>query len=363
VRFRLNLGFCYAVLVVLLLSMGTWWSYFLVQEGHTHEEIQRQRLVNQKLHAIFLLENNTGINSDELDRLRTSYPFLQIAQTDSGFVVEITPETLAEVRSEAGHRRTMFLSEGIFFLALLVAGATILFLAYRREREFKQARELFLAGATHEFKTPLASLRLYTETLSRPDLDEQDAIRIRQRMLEDIRKTEKLVDQILVLGGEEDLANNPQQPLDLAQKCHAVLDDLAGLLHDHDVGLITDLPTDRLVFGRSLALTLAVRNLLQNAVQYSGTPAKISLTLTSKNNIHRLAVADQGPGIPAHLHGRIFDCFFSTRPTNQGAESGAGLGLYLVKRMAASLGGRVELTSNPGDGTTFTLVLPAYKGT
>ena len=107
--------------------------------------------------------------------------------------VFIDPEVAAAIRRDAQATRNMFLYEGFFFIILLVAGSTILFLSWRSENKFTQSRELFLSGVTHEFKTPLASLKLYTETLCREGLQDDDRARIRERMVEDVRRLEALL--------------------------------------------------------------------------------------------------------------------------------------------------------------------------
>jgi signal transduction histidine kinase len=252
----------------------------------------------------------------------------------------------------------MFLWEGLFFLLLLLAAATILVVALRREREFKRARELFLAGATHEFKTPLASLRLYAETLNRAELPAAERGRIRGLMVEDIKRLEGLVNQVLAMSGEELFREEPRQRLDLAAECHAVLQDLAGYLAGRGARVTTDLPPHHEVLGQRLPLALALRNLIQNAVKFSPPPAAVDVRLRRRGRWHELAVRDRGPGIPRRLHAKVFECFYS----GDEKRPGAGLGLYLVRRNAERLGGRVELRSAEGQGATFTLRLPAYEG-
>ncbi len=111
-------------------------------------------------------------------------------------------------------------------------------------------------------------------------------------------------------------------------------------------------------------LAIALSNLIQNAALYSPPPARIRISLLHERGDHRLTVADEGPGIPRRDRKRIFDSFvrgeaqpgsLSQRP------GGSGLGLYLVERNVGILGGRVELASEEGRGSAFTLVLPAHK--
>ncbi|MFH1845863.1 MAG: HAMP domain-containing sensor histidine kinase, partial [bacterium] len=246
-------------------------------------------------------------------------------------------------------------------------------LAYRSERAFKQARELFLAGATHELKTPLASLRLYLETLERPDLSAADAARIRPRMLEDLERLENLVEQILALGYLDstdpttDLENGHQslaESLDVASETRQVVADLVNLAERHGAKLHLELTTGLFIRGQSFDFSLALRNLITNAIFHSPPPASVRLSTKRDGDWIRLAVRDGGPGIPRQDRERIFAGFvrLDRAAGSSRRQRGAGLGLYLVRHKAECLGGRVEVASEPGQGSTFTLVLPAAGG-
>ena len=369
-KLRRYIGTIYAVLVGLLLIMGLWWVYFLSQEGSAQAELQLQLLQTERALAEAILRNDRGVPGQDasgtsVSELRLRFPDLKIitpAEAATGqFEIAIDPEARTRIRREAQRRRNMFLYEGAFFLVLLSGAAMILILAYRSERAFKQARELFLAGATHDFKTPLASLRLYTETLQREGLPDRERGRIRRHMIENIEQLESLVNQVLALSDFEAFRPEPKQRLDLAVECRRVLAELEGYLGAHEAQIEAELAEGHFILGGSLPLLLTVRNLLQNAVKYSPRPARIRLDLHRDGRWHRLTIADQGPGIARRLHDKVFECFYSSNEASRPSPS-AGLGLYLVRRNIEGLGGRVELDSDVGRGTAFTLVLPVYEG-
>jgi signal transduction histidine kinase len=368
---RRYFGLLYGTLVVLIVALGVWWVYFLTSEGRTHEQIQLQRLSTDQIQANYLIQTVPQIAADPASHLSETYPHLLFRETATGYEAEIDPEAIDQVRQEVRRRQRMFTAEGIFFLLLLAAGTTILTLAFRSEREFKRARELFLTGATHELKTPLASLRLYTETLQRPNLKAASAERIHAHMVEDVERLENLVEQILALGYDEEGAGSHREVLDVGQETRDVLGELEGFLAGHGATVATDLPAEHLVWGQRFIFSLLLRNLLSNAVYHSRGPARIHITLGRDGAWVRLAVKDSGPGISRAERKNIFKEFVrgaETRGpeaeksvTNQ-QHNGAGLGLYLVKRKVEMMGGKVELDSKPGEGATFTLVMPAYEG-
>ena len=356
-----RLGVFYVILVLLLLVMGAWWLYFLTQVGDDRAEYELQKMATDKMHATFLIQSDPQVREDPGGWLGPSFPHLVFVKTDNNVEVIVAPAVMRAIRDDARATRNMFLYEGFFFIILLVAGSTILYLSWRSEIKFKQTRELFLSGATHEFKTPLASLKLYTETLGREGLGDQDRSRIRARMVEDVNRLENLVDEVLSMSADDTFARGPQVRLDLVTECQEVIDQLRDFAQDHGAEFTLKAPAGALALGHELTFQLALRNLLVNAVNHSPDPVSVSVTVQSGDKWHRIKVADNGPGIPRRLHEKVFECFFSGSKDSR--KPGAGVGLHLVRRNMETMGGRAELESNEGAGCTFTLVIPAVSST
>ena len=352
-----RLGIFYVILVLLLLVMGAWWLYFLTNVGNDRAEYELQKLATDKLHASFLIQSDPQVREDPRGWLSPSFPYLIFVKTDTGVEVLVDPEVTRKIHQDARATRNMFLYEGFFFIILLVAGSTILYLSWRSEVKFKETRELFLSGATHEFKTPLASLRLYTETLGREGLRDQDRPHIQARMVEDITRLESLVDEVLAMSADDTFAQVPQIRLDLVEECRAVMHDLRDFAADHGADFALEGDRTAYILGRRLTFHLALRNLVVNAVRHSPDPVRVTVTVKPGRQWHRVKVTDNGPGIPRRLHERVFECFYSGGTDSR--NPGAGVGLHLVRRNIETMGGRTELVSEEGSGSTFTLVLPA----
>lgn len=358
---RKRRGIIYAVLVVLLLVIGVWWVYFLSMENNARLEYERQKLQNDRLHAVFLLQSNPQMRADPRRYLGESFPHLIFRKTQQGVDVVVDPSYLKASEDKARRVRNMFLYEGLFFMTLLLAGSTILVLSWRSESRFVEARELFLAGATHEFKTPLASLRLYTETLGREGLKEEDRQRIRGRMLDDIRRLEHLVDEVLSLSADDTFTPGPRVVMDLKEAARKVIDELRGFAGDR--GAVIELESDPEVFtsGQEVAFTLTLRNLIINAIRHNKPGVRINVKLERRRNWNLLTVRDDGRGIPRRLHDKVFECFYS-EGAGQVAGQGAGVGLYLVRRNVTNMGGKIKIDSDEGKGCAFHIMLPAHKG-
>jgi signal transduction histidine kinase len=363
-RYLPTLRLLYGLLLVLLVAQGTWWVIFLGREGRSYEEDRLERLERERTVATVLLGTQDSFREDPAAFLRRHFPDLVLRETPEGPALEVDPGVEDRVRYEAGRRERMFLYEGIFFLGLLIAVGTVLALAYRAEWRFRTARELFLAGVTHEFRTPLASLQLYAETLDRPDLEPQDRSRIHQRMMRNFRRLEQLVEQVLAASRDRKIDSRSFEPLDLAAVVREVLDEMRELLDQEGAQVETRLPDGRYFLGQRPAFGVALRNLIHNAMKFSPPPARISVTLDRADSWHRLSVRDWGPGIRKQFQRKIFHDFYrieesgdvSHRPTR-----GAGLGLYLARRNVEAFGGRLKVESREGEGSTFIVLLPVHE--
>ena len=364
IRLQERLGLYYGILVTLILAIGVWWVYYLSQESRNYERFQIQRYTTDQLHAVYLIQTVPEVGRNPIGMLQESFPHLVFMPNGENWKVTVDPAARERVHAEGTRRRTMFIAEGVTFLVLLLAGTTILTLAFRRERDFKRARELFLAGATHEFKTPLASLRLYTETLNRPELQDEKRGPIRASMLQDVERLEGMVEQILAVSREEETGRGPDTVLDLAREAQLVLEDMQPFLEGHGARVTTELPEGHRIRGDRNALSVSLGNLIRNAALYSPPPARIEVAVRRNGRRHVLSVSDQGPGIPRRERQRIFESFYRIESPSGSLTKrpkGSGLGLYLVQRNVNGLGGSVELESEEGRGSTFTISLPVCE--
>ena len=128
-----------------------------------------------------------------------------------------------------------------------------------------------------------------------------------------------------------------------------------------DIEIATSVEPGLLVHGDRGQLHAAVSNLVENAVAYSPQESRVVVTAELAGDEVRISVADQGIGIPGDEIDRIFERFYRVDPARARTTGGTGLGLSIVKHVAASHGGSVDVWSEPGAGSTFTLVLPSWS--
>lgn len=231
--------------------------------------------------------------------------------------------------------------------------------AVERLTELDEMKSDFVALTSHELRTPLTSIRGFIKTLRRPELDST-----KEQMdeyLEAIdRQSERLYFAI------EDLLTISQLERD-AVRVHRSTFDLGGLLEEAIVGQFEEErhriaaetpPTPIILTSDRQRLRRVLESLIDNALKFSPPASKVSVRLLQQDRKALIEIADRGIGIPESELERIFDRFHQVGGPMGRSEQGFGLGLYICKRMVESIGGDVSVDSRPGEGATFTVILP-----
>jgi signal transduction histidine kinase len=226
----------------------------------------------------------------------------------------------------------------------------------RLQRLLESQRQL-LADTSHELRNPLTVVRTDLDLLGR-DLDSETRQEVAAEAAEEAERMSRLVADLLYLTREENADRGPAERIRLDRLVDEIVGRLQQVAPDHEVRLGHADPVT--VLGNRDRLHQLVTNLVENGIRY--TPAGGHVTVDVRRigtTLTRLEVVDDGIGIaPEHLP-RVFDRFYRVDPARARATGGTGLGLAIVRRVAESHGGTVEATSEPGVGSTFTVILPA----
>ena len=260
-------------------------------------------------------------------------------------------------------REGLLLVFGSIFFLVIIAGVVINTIFLVREIRRNEQHDSFINAVTHELKTPVASIRLYLETLQSRDLDEEKRREFYRIMLEDSDRLLHTIDQVLRAGATGSiLRRGAKVPLDLGQIACECVELARTRFHLGPDALQYVSHTPRaVVLGDSEELKAAVWNLLDNAVKYSQGEPRILVEVDElHNNRVAVRVTDNGVGIsPAELK-RIFKRFYRIPASVAVRAKGSGLGLFIVRSVARKHGGRAFAQSaGQGQGSTFTLLLPA----
>jgi len=216
----------------------------------------------------------------------------------------------------------------------------------------------FIANASHELRTPITVIRGFTETLyDHPDLSKEQIKESLEKIFRTSLRLESLIKSLLHLADVDHMGEEPFGPKELgaiAEACRSLIQ----TAHP-EISIAIHKRSDPMwVAADSNLLEMAIMNLLQNAVKYSPAPAQIQMILESKESVCQLKVKDRGIGIPEAELSHIFDRFYTVDKARARKSGGAGLGLSIVKTIVQKHRVSIEVVSQLGEGSVFTIALP-----
>ncbi|MBZ0130177.1 MAG: two-component sensor histidine kinase [Rhodobacteraceae bacterium] len=257
----------------------------------------------------------------------------------------------------------------------IVADTGLLLVSLQNTTDLAQAGQMrrdFVANVSHELRTPLAALMGFIETLlgpAREDVAAQD--RFLNIMAGEAERMNRLIGDLLSLSRvEAEERVRPTTQLDLRVVLQTVVSNLGRLATDRNVTLRPDLGQSPLnVIGDADQLLQVFTNLVENAIKYGGENQSVDVTALScvrdpvlRGPVLQIVVADHGPGIdPIHLP-RLTERFYRADSHRSRELGGTGLGLSIVKHILNRHRGRLKITSQPGQGAKFTVILPSCLG-
>jgi two-component system sensor histidine kinase SenX3 len=268
-----------------------------------------------------------------------------------------------EIEMPRGHRGTELL---ILDVRLAPIGEHVLLLAEDQTavRRLDAVRRDFVANVSHELKTPVGALSLLGEAVLGSADDPQAVRRFATRMQHESNRLTLMVQDLIALSRLQ--SNDPLREAQVVNVDDVVAEAVDAIhleAEAREIRLEVRGQHGLTVLGDDEQLATALRNLLANAINYSPDHTRITVGVSrGDDNIVEIGVADQGIGIPERDLERIFERFYRVDPARSRATGGTGLGLSLVKHVAANHGGEVRVWSSEGSGSTFTLRLPANNG-
>ncbi|MEP7373680.1 MAG: ATP-binding protein [Chitinophagaceae bacterium] len=244
------------------------------------------------------------------------------------------------------------LSEGLFFLALIIIAAIFVFRTVRRQFKLQQQQQNFMMAVTHELKTPISVTRLNLETMQKYALDPEKQKRLIRTTLEETSRLNFLTNNILISsqleGGGYPFSKEELDLSDLLKDC---MQDFRTRFPERSFS--DQIETDVDVKGDPLLLQILVNNLLENAIKYSPRESPITAMLNKKDSLIELLISDEGPGIPDNEKKKIFSKFYRIGSEATRKTKGTGLGLYLCSKIAADHNADISVTDNNPRGSSF----------
>ncbi len=257
-------------------------------------------------------------------------------------------------------RKGMILGEGAVFILLFFTGAYFLQRSLKKERKLHEQQKNFLLSVTHELKSPLASIKLYLQTILKRNLDKVQTHAFLNNSLKDIERLDDLVENMLIATRIENHSYSfPKERFNFSE----IIEKVAGRLQIHSCSsqiIKTQVEPDIYITGDKFALTLVVSNLIENAVKYSPPCEEIKAELHNKNGIITFSVADKGTGIKDEEKLRIFEKFYRVGSEDTRKTKGTGLGLYIVKQVLDNHQANIKVKNNRPAGSIFEVSFSTY---
>lgn len=310
------------VLVVYVLLQFVWWAYMLFN-------------LNNEIHSLKLELISDRFSSSE-----------QIAFKQS------------ELKAKLNARRIMILGEGAVFLSLLAFGIYRVRKTFKQEIQLSRQQQNFLLSVTHELKTPLASNKLFLQTLEKHELSREKQAEIIKKAISDVDRLNSLVDNILLsarIENGEMLLN--KEKCSLSQTVHQIIENSGQLSFSKNRINVKTLNDAEIEIDKN-AFSSILLNLVENALKYSPKESMVQIDIDKKENKAVLRVKDEGIGMNEYDKKHAFDKFYRSGNEETRHTKGTGLGLYIVKNLAQWHQAAIFIYNNQPKGTIFEIHFP-----
>jgi len=254
---------------------------------------------------------------------------------------------------EMGRKFYMILGEGAVFFVIILTGFLLTYRSLNKEIQVGNQQKNFLLAITHELKTPIASLKLYLQTILKRDLDQVKRNEIIEKSIKDADRLNGLVENILLATKIDDdsFPLNPEE-LDLSDMMQTkALELLESFGKEVDVEFF--IQPDVKFRGDKDAFDSILTNLMSNALKYAPEKTSMCVTLVQKGGEIALSVSDEGPGVAFDEVDKIFEKFYRSGNEETRSQKGTGLGLYIVKKLVEQHNGIIQVKPNKPKGSIF----------
>lgn len=273
-------------------------------------------------------------------------------------LIELTKE-LDSIKQTISNRVFMIVGEGLVFLLILIVGLWRIQVSIKKDHQLSLRQNNFLLSVTHELKTPLASTKLYLQTLLKRNFEKEQRDELLHKALQENQRLEEIVETILTAARIENRAFKLHREtielnsflIELAEQFNTKLGkEWVKLALDHNLTLETDI----------FMFKTVVRNLLENASKYaSDSPQALIQTQLTETSL-KVSIADWGAGVPKEQQDAIFRKFVRVENEETRSQKGTGLGLYIASEFCKLLGGKLTYQTNKPHGSIFEINLTYY---
>lgn len=252
----------------------------------------------------------------------------------------------------------MVLGEGTVFLLLLFFGAYKLINSIQKEFEFAKTQNNFILSFTHELKTPIASVKLYLQTLQKRKLPAEKVEQVLSNSISETERLQSLVENILLTTR---LESKSYELVFEEVHLNLLIQNLVDKYHPKQLGnrvILNNVSKHLSLNTDALAFATICSNLLDNALKYSPINAEVEINAQQLTDAIEITVSDTGIGIPEEERAKVFNRFYRIGNEETRSSKGTGLGLFITKSLVQLLQGFIRVDPKPGGGSVFTVTLP-----
>ena len=248
----------------------------------------------------------------------------------------------------------MIAGEAMVFFLILAVGVYFVRKTFNKELELAKEKKNFILSVTHELKTPIASSKLFAETLLSRDIPKEKRNDILDKIVKDQTRLEKLVENILLISKvEEHKLNIEREKVNCFEFIHSVISGLDSYgTTKFSIDKEIEISIDRFYF------TSVIQNLHENAIKYSNNEVEINWSAELKGASVCIKISDQGVGVPVSEREKVFELFHRVGDENTRDTKGTGVGLYIVQKIVSLHGGTIKVRGNQPKGSIFEIDLP-----
>lgn len=307
--------------------------------------------------------DNIGVfgNSQPISRNAKYFYEMRFPTTLYKWLLQVVPRNYTELEQNARNTRRANLFLIVLSMALIFCSLAIIYVAGRKERQLAQLKEDFISNVSHELKTPLSLIRMFSEMLVSNRIKNEAA---RQEYYGIIHnesdRMSRLISNLLDFASlERDRRGLNLEKVSMPQLVAKELEAYRHQIRKDGFEVVTRIGSDIPdTMADPNAISMAFFNLLDNAVKYSGDHKIVTVQLSRTDRTIDLSIRDEGPGIPEAERTKIFEKFFRGSGADVKKVRGSGIGLSITKQVADMHGGEVTVESEVGRGSVFTLKIP-----
>jgi signal transduction histidine kinase len=360
-------GIIFTFLSVYIVVAFSWWTYSHIDSANNLSDMYKERL--ELLCYKATLECNGAVaqemikdTSDLKKFFHANWPELEIIFDENlnlleNYMIRPKQDSYTAIENKFSRKINMYLMEGVVMVLILFWGIIWIYRSLLSRLQFNRTQNNFLLSVTHELKTPLASIKLYLETLMKRELSKEQSQVIITNSISDANRLKDLVENILIatqLDSKRYILNNTN--LNISETITNCIEKYA-LPRNLKPRLICNIQDEIYMLTDQLAMETVVINLLSNAEKYGPADGKITIDLRINSQKDRvlLSVTDEGNGISETDKKKLFGKFFRVGDESVRKTKGTGLGLFIVKNLLNLMKGEITVKDNQPKGTTFEL--------